>query len=303
MKIAINNYAFHWAYPEILADELGLFEEWGIKVDWYDATPSGVVGKGAMYTDLLRSRLTDVYHAGEWACINRVLKSPESWIVAKSVPGRETLNSTFSLFARNDMGITKAKDLADRRVAVEEGTGAYYTTMADLERHLPRDKIQLIQIGEPHRRLLSLLSGEVDSASLVGPWVDIGEALGLRMILRTTRRNPTTSVVRKDTKPEPLRRYFRAVNLAIGRINAAPNRFKKSFLSRLKRILDEMPEEISARSPSLERRIIVPKWRPWVRYTRSDFRVTYAWLVARGLAPESHAIEDVVARYSPDIFS
>ncbi|TLX97762.1 MAG: hypothetical protein E6K96_02290 [Thaumarchaeota archaeon] len=303
LKLAMNRYAFHWAFPEMLADELGLFEREWIQVEWFDATPSTVVNKGSMYTDLLNGGITDLYHAGEWACINRVLDSPESCIVARSPPGRGTLNSTFSLYAAKKSVIRKASDLAGKPVAIEEGTGSYYTTLLDLERHLKRDEIKLVQIGEPHRRLLSLLHDEVEAASLLGPWAEIADAVGLREVLRTTRRNPTTTVARRDRDPLLLRAFFRVVNKAIGKINANPGRYRRSYFNRVKSILVEMPEEISSLAPRLERRISVPRWKPWVKYTTSDFDRTYGWLVSHGLSPDGHRSAEVVARYSPDVFA
>ena len=302
LKLAVNRYAFHWAFPEMLADELGFFEREWIQVEWFDATPPTVMNKGSLYTDLLKGGLTDLYHAGEWACINRVLDSPESCIIAKSQPGHGTLNSTFSLFVGKNSAVRKAADLAGKPVAIEEGTGSYYTTLLDLEEHLKRDEIKLEQMGEPHKRLLSLLHGEVDAASLLGPWAEIGEALGLRRVLRTTRITPTTTVARRNGDPILLRAYFRVVNKAIEKINANPGHYRKSYFNRVKSILREMPEEISRLAPRLERRITVPKWKPWVKYTSSDFNKTYRWLVARGLSLEGHRSTEVVARYSPDVF-
>ena len=64
----------------------------------------------------------------------------------------------------------------------------------------------------------------------------------------------------------------------------------------------EMPEEIARLAPKLERKITVPRWKPWVKYASSDFDKTYRWLVAQGLSPDGHRSEEVVARYSPDVF-
>ncbi len=302
LKLAVNRYAFHWAFPEMLADELGLFEREWIQVEWFDATPSAVVNKGSMYTDLLEGGTADLYHAGEWACINRVLDSPESCIVAKSPPGRGTLNSTFSLYVAKDSRIRRGADLAGKPIAIEEGTGSYYTTLLDLEKYVKREEIELTQIGEPHRRLLSLLHGEVVAASLLGPWAEIGETLGLREVLRTTRSNPTTTVARRDKDPLLLRAFFRVVNKAIGKINSNPGRYRKSYFNRVKSVLVEMPEEIARLAPRLEQKITVPRWKPWVKYTGADFNKTYRWLVAHGPSPDGHGSAEVVARYSPDVF-
>ncbi|MDA4120408.1 MAG: hypothetical protein OK436_07450, partial [Thaumarchaeota archaeon] len=112
LNLALNKYAFHWSYPEILADEQGLYAKNEVEVRWRDATPREVVNKTVMYTDLLKERETDVYHAGEWACIDRVAKSPGTWIIAKSPPGDGTLNSSFALFVRSDSPVQSPADLA-----------------------------------------------------------------------------------------------------------------------------------------------------------------------------------------------
>jgi NitT/TauT family transport system substrate-binding protein len=301
LNLALNKYAFHWSYPEILADEQGLYAKNEVEVRWRDATPRGVVNKTTTYTDLLKERETDVYHAGEWACINRVAKSPGTWIVAKSPPGEGTLNSSFALYVRSDSSVQSPADLAGRPVAIEEGTGAQYTRINDLEGFLPRDEIKLMQVGDPHRRLLALLDGQVEAASLVGPWSDIGKALGLRMVLQTHRKNPTTIVVRRDTDPELLRRYFRATNQAIDLIGGDPETFRKSYLWRVEAILEEM--SLSVPEETVRKAIVVSRWNRWERYTEEDFVRTYEWMRQRGLASRGLVSSDKVANYPLDVFS
>jgi NitT/TauT family transport system substrate-binding protein len=301
LNLALNKYAFHWSYPEILADEQGLYAKNEVEVRWRDATPRGVVNKTVMYTDLLKGRETDVYHAGEWACINRVAKSPGTWIIAKSSPGDGTLNSSFALYVRSDSAVRSPADLAGRPVAIEEGTGAQYTTINDLEGFLPRDEIKLMQVGEPHRRLLALLDGQVEAASLVGPWSDIGKALGLRMVLQTARKNPTTIVVRRDMDPELLRRYFRATNQAIGLVDEAPEKFRDSYLWRVEAILEEM--SLGVPGETLRKSVVVSRWKEWERYTEEDFVRTYEWMSQRGMAPRGLVPSDKVASYPLDVFS
>ncbi len=301
LNLALSKYAFHWSYPEILADEQGLYAKNELEVRWRDATPREVVNKTVMYTDLLKERETDVYHAGEWACIDRVAKSPGTWIVAKSPPGEGTLNSSFTLYVRSDSPVQSPADLAGKPVAIEEGTGAQYTTVNDLEGLLPRDEIKLTQVGEPHRRLLALLDGQVEAASLVGPWSDIGKALGLRLVLQTTRMNPTTIVVRRDTDPELLRRYFNATNQAIDLIGESPESYRKSYLWRVEAILEEM--SLSVPEETLRKAVVVSRWNRWERYTEDDFVKTYEWMSQRGLAPRGLVSSDKIASYAPDVLS
>ena len=142
----------------------------------------------------------------------------------------------------------------------------------------------------------------VVAASLLGPWAEIGDALGMREVLRTKRSNPTTTVARRDKDPLLLRAFFRVVNKAIGKINSNPGRYRKSYFNRVKSVLLEMPEEIARLAPRLERKMTVPRWKPWVKYASSDFDRTYRWLAAHGLSPDGHRSAEVVARYSPDVF-
>jgi len=55
-NIAVNMYNFQWTFPEMVADELGLFAKQGLEVKWGDVTPAGTADKAALYTELLRSR-------------------------------------------------------------------------------------------------------------------------------------------------------------------------------------------------------------------------------------------------------
>ncbi|HEV2139368.1 MAG TPA: PhnD/SsuA/transferrin family substrate-binding protein [Nitrososphaerales archaeon] len=303
VNLALNAYAFHWSFPEIVADEVGLFKEKGIEVEWHDVTPPRVTNKTQLYTDLLRKGKTDVYHAGEWACINRVSKGKDAWIVAKSPPGSGTLNSTFSIFVRRDSDIEKPSHLAGRGVAIEDGTGSFYTAMDDLERFMPRTAIKLIQAGEPHRRLLALQRGEVAAASLVGPWPAIGEVVGLKLLLRTKRTNPTNMVTRTDLDRDLLRRFLMATNRAIEIINRSPEKYKDSYFRRVKMILEEMPAEFSLREREIRAVLKVPRWKPWRKYTKTEFLRTSEWMKERGILSAEEDPDSGVAPYPASFYS
>jgi ABC-type nitrate/sulfonate/bicarbonate transport system substrate-binding protein len=303
VNLALNDYAFHWAFPEIVADEARLFKKVGIEINWMNVTPPKLTNKAQLYTDLLREGKTDVYHAGEWACINRVSKDEGSWIVAKSPPGRGTLNSTFSIFVRRDSGITSPPDLAEKGVAIEEGTGSYYTAMEDLERFIPRTAISLIQVGEPHKRLLALQRGEVAAASLVGPWPAIGEVVGLKLLLRTKRTNPTNMVTRKDLDRDRLRRFLLATNRAIEMINRSPEQYEASYFRRVRKILKEMPAEFEHREREIKAALEVPRWKPWGKYRVTEFLRTSRWMKERGIFSAEANPESAVAPYPASFYS
>jgi ABC-type nitrate/sulfonate/bicarbonate transport system substrate-binding protein len=302
ISIAVNMYNFQWTFPEMVADELGLFAEQGLKARWLDVTPSGLADKAALYTDLLRSKRTDVYHAGEWVCILRVLGWEGARIISKSMPSPGTLNSTFSLWVRGGSAYASPADLKDKPIAIEMGTGSYYTTLQDLERFMPRDSAKLVAVGEPHKRFLALLNKEVEGASLLSPWVDFAKAASSVEILKTKRSNPTTIVVRKDEDPDKLRRFFVATNAAIDRINKKPDEFRELYFKKVEWALSEMPAKVKKLGVGVRKTLRVPKWNRWVAYEKRDFDETYGWMVERRLAPSGHDSGEVVASNSKEVF-
>jgi len=205
IKLATNRYAFHWSFPEILADLRGLFAENGITVKWTDVTPEKSVNKSEMYIDILDLGVADLYHAADWVCVDRTIKSKTGWMVAKSPARQGALNSSFTLFARGNSNINKPSDLAFLPIAVDMGTGSYYTAMQDLEKFIDRSSINLVQIGEPSQRLVSLLEGRVSGASLLSPWSDIARALEMKEILKTSRSGSTVMVARRDLASDGLK--------------------------------------------------------------------------------------------------
>jgi NitT/TauT family transport system substrate-binding protein len=302
VNIAVNKYNFQWAFPEMVADRLGLFARQGLEAIWSDATPAVVTNKAAMYTELLMSKKTDIYHAGEWVCILRVLDSKGSKIVSKSLPGPGTLNSTFSLYVRKGSGYTSPADLKDKPIAIEVGTGSYYTALQDLERYMPKESIRLVQVGEPHRRFLSLVNKEVEAASLLSPWTDLAITASLVELLRTFRSNPTTSVAREDDDPDKLRRVFVAVNEAIDKMNASPADFREMYFQKAQETLRDTPANVRQMAQGLRDTLVVPKWNHWVAYAREDFEKTYRWMVDQKLAPSGHTYREVVASNTSEIF-
>lgn len=295
LNLAVNSYNFQWSFPEMVADELGLYAKEGLKVSWLDITPKGPSNKGELYTELLRSGKTDLYHAGEWVCILRVLNSTGARIVSKSMPGKGTVNATFSLWVRRESHYKTPKDLAAKPVAIELGTGSYYTTLQDLERFIPKGKVNTVQVGEPHKRFVALLSKEVEGASLLSPWTDFGKAASLVELLRTRRYNPTTIVIREDEDVDKMQRFFAATNAAIDAINAKPDRFRELYFSRVERILEDAPDDVKQLGEKVRKKLRVPLWKHWTAYGRRDFDKTYQWMVDRNLAPPGRKSSEAVA--------
>ncbi len=212
------------------------------------------------------------------------------------------MNATFSLWVRGDSGYESPRDLRDKPVAIEMGTGSYYTTLEGLERFMPRGSAKLVAVGEPHKRFLALMKKEVEAASLLSPWVDFARAAGFVEILRTRRTNPTTIVVRADDDPRKLKAFFEATNEAIDRINEKPEGFRGLYFTKVERALAEMPAKVKRLAPRVKKSLVVPDWNHWVAYEKEDFEETYAWMVERALAPSGRSSEEVIASSAKRVF-
>jgi ABC-type nitrate/sulfonate/bicarbonate transport system substrate-binding protein len=271
MRFAYNEYAYQWSFPEIVAARFNLFEQAGLDLDVSSFVPEKGVRKNTAYTSLLKSGRSDLYHAGEWACIIRVSQDPTSCIVAASTPGFKTLNSTFSIYVRKDSGIDRPEHLADRKIAVEEDTGSYFTAMQDLRRFLHKSQIRLVQVGSPHLRFLSLFRGEVDAASLIHPWTDLAKEMGFVELVRTDRKNPTLAVSNRELQLYELRSFFHAVNQAIKMINQPTDEVRTLYSQLFLKVCSELPAEIRAAADVISNDIEPPKWEFWQSYRIEQF--------------------------------
>ena len=293
IKLASNHYAFHWSFPEIVADSRGYFAQNNVEIIWTDVTPQNSVNKSEMYVDILDRGIADLYHAADWVCIDRTTRSRTGWMVAKSPAGRDTLNSSFTLFAGLDSGINNPAVLAGHPIAVDTGTGSYYTAMQDLERFVPRERIKLVQEGEPSQRLVALLEGKVSGASLLSPWSDIAKVLGLKEILKTSRNGSTVLVARRSLPKEALKPFLGAVNSAIRLIDEDPDSYRNEYFTHIEEILRKMPQEVTDAAETLRYSINIPSWAPWEKFTEEDFQKAYSWMLERGLAEQGLTFSDL----------
>ena len=91
--------------------------------------------------------------------------------------------SPWGIFVRPDSKIHSPEDLADVPIAVGLRAGSHFNVPYRLEKYLPLDKINCLNIGGFSARLEALISGEVEAASLLPPQIDMAKQLGMRSII------------------------------------------------------------------------------------------------------------------------
>ena len=91
--------------------------------------------------------------------------------------------SPWGIFVRPDSDIRTPEDLADVPIAVGMRAGSHFNVPYRLEKYLPLDRINCLNIGGFSARLEALLSGEVEAASLLPPQIDMARQLGMRAVI------------------------------------------------------------------------------------------------------------------------
>lgn len=129
----------------------------------------------------------------------------------------------FALYTRPGSQVQRLVDLRDIPVGIGEMAGSHFTTLQVLEQVLPREHIQTIHAGGPGKRLLALLQGEIEAATLLDPEIAIAEAKGLRALARGEFL--ITFWVAPTIDQHILHAYFRALKRADEALTLHPEHY------------------------------------------------------------------------------
>jgi hypothetical protein len=128
----------------------------------------------------------------------------------------------FGIYARPGSAYARLTDLRGVPIGVGIMAGSHFTTLQTLEKVLPRDQIVIHNHGGPGRRLLGLLAGELEAATLLDPEIPIAEMRGLRKLALGEFK--TLFWVHERFELGVLAAYFRALRRADDELRAHPGR-------------------------------------------------------------------------------
>jgi NitT/TauT family transport system substrate-binding protein len=120
--------------------------------------------------------------------------------------------SPWGIFVRPDSKIRKPEDLKDVEIAVGLRAGSHFNVPYRLEKHLPLDQIKTVNTGGFGARLLALINGEVEAASLLPPQIDMARQLGMRPVIEDTFH--TIWWVPAQMPPDVIKKYLRGLDRA-----------------------------------------------------------------------------------------
>jgi hypothetical protein len=129
----------------------------------------------------------------------------------------------FGIYVRPGSTRERLTDLRGVPVGVGIMAGSHFTTLQTLEKILPRDQIVIRNFGGPGRRLLGLLDGDLEAATLLDPEIPIADARGLRKLAMGEFK--TLFWVHEQLPSQLLGGYFRALRRADVALRADPRAY------------------------------------------------------------------------------
>ncbi|MCZ6765264.1 MAG: hypothetical protein O7C63_10050 [Alphaproteobacteria bacterium] len=121
-------------------------------------------------------------------------------------------DSPWGIFVRPESNIEKPEDLADIPIAVGLRAGSHFNVPYRLEKYLPLEKINSLNIGGFGARLQALIDGEVEASSLLPPQIDMAKQLRMRPIIED--RFITIWWVPQDMSKDTVKAYLDGLNRA-----------------------------------------------------------------------------------------
>jgi len=222
----------------------------------------------------------ELYRACEWGQVRRSQDSARGGRII----GKRPAVSTQAMMVRPDAPMNYPQELRNKTIGVNFHAGSHYLALMFLEGFLDRDEINVVHAGRPLERYEALMSGQVDAAGLMEPWIALAEKIGCKSLGEAHYAGAEIASAEMDA--ETYARLQRALTRAVGRFNADKRRY-------LHYLIDEVPPELGNLTPE---DFYLPRLR-YVDpspYSEGEFRKTDEVMLGWGLIDEAMTYEDLV---------
>ena len=236
-KLVLESTAPFQGLPELVAFEEGLFADEGLVVSFRDrdagvdtktditlTSPRGLdphVSHGRLFEE----GKADMYNACEWGNYCRV---QDTGTGGRQV-GRRAIIVYGALMVGPDSDVYTAQQMAGKTVGVPYYFGTHYLALHMLEGFLPRELIRTCNASNlSHRRLDSMMRGEIEATTLTEPYISLAEKKGCRIVVLAPYHGTEVASDRIDTATYAA--FNRAVREAVRRIKADKRRYLQYFI-------------------------------------------------------------------------
>ena len=221
---------------ELVADEEGLFEAEGIRIEWVArdhtsretdttiTTPDGLSAFGS-HGSTFEQGGADMYNACECGNYRRV---QDTGVRGRQV-GRRSIVVCAALVVPPDSDVFTPQQLAGKLVAVPYYFGTHYLAIQMLEGFMPRDMIKTCRAPNGSAaRYNAIRQHEVAATTLTEPYITLAEKEGCRIVCEALYHG--TEVISDAVDAETYAAFNRAVREAVMRINADKRKYVHYFL-------------------------------------------------------------------------
>ena len=236
-KLVLESTAPFQGLPELVAFEEGLFADEGLVVSFRDrdagvdtttditlTSPKGL-DPHVSHGRLFEQGKADMYNACEWGNYCRVQDTGKG---GRQV-GRRAIIVYGALMVGPESDAYTAQQMAGKMIGVPYYFGTHYLALHMLEGFLPRELIRTCNASNlSHKRLDSMIRGEIEATTLTEPYITLAEKKGCRILVAAPYHGTEVASDRVDA--ETYAAFNRAVREAVRRINADKRKYLQYFI-------------------------------------------------------------------------
>ncbi|MDG6979126.1 MAG: ABC transporter substrate-binding protein [Nitrososphaerota archaeon] len=285
---------FYWMFPIVVAKEEGLFEKEGVSLRVHDIVPGGQPeNKAKWYKDALDDGSRNFYFCCAWQGIYSTCETGKGKIGAAI---RSTLIKTFGVYTRPESRIKSVLDITNEGlpIAVNKNADAHYVTLQNLKEFVPASKVKFKHLGGIDTCFRALASGEVQAATLAGPYAEAAEALGYRRVMALSRTEPTLIVFDDAVDAASANSFLAAVNKAVDRINAERAKYHRRYLREFEEVVNRYIPELKDDLAKVKQRVSLPVWAESKVFSREEFDGIHGFLLEHSLSARGKGYEGAV---------
>jgi len=262
--------------PWEVAIQEGLFRRAGFDVEIGEKNPGNTAPElfGRNKEVLFESGRVDAFNVCEWGAIKRT--AVEGRARQGRILGFRESITAMGIVTRKDSGIVRAEELAGVPVAVQEHTGSHYMAIKMMEGFVPRDEIRTVHVGGPLARLRALLSGEVQAATLMEPFLSYAEKDGY---LVTMAYYNGLVVLPEGSDRARFEELQAITQQAVDLINANPRKYAPL-------LLNDLPPDLRANMTLDDLHVDRLRYVYARPYTPQQYERSAAWMAEWGLLEE-----------------
>jgi NitT/TauT family transport system substrate-binding protein len=288
-RIAIMN-AVH-DLPVLVARDMGFFREEGLDVEFVttpgmaQVTTTHSVGFDSVFDRPLDSVYNeggiDCYRMCEWGIMKRAVEAHVQGRRGRKIVAVGASMSKFAVVVAGDSRIYEPEMLKDKPIAVTPNNGSEFTTLKMMEGFLTPEHVKRTNVGSMLKRLEAVRDGQVAAASLMEPWISVGQKWGLRILIES--HSTRSEAAADDLDGAALAKMFRAQGRAVELLEKDPMPFIHFLVRETGGRLE--PHELQTW------RLLHAAPQP---YSRERFEDTYAWTVKWNMTVPGATYENTV---------